>query len=219
MLQPTSQRRALFDGNFEDEEDQLAPLGTSPGTLARRSQTSRRVVAIGEETGQKETVIPYCTETTSPAFSSQSQSDDSEREDSGLSAQIAILRNQNRHLLRQLREQEEERDGLREQLETHQQEKSPFSPPPGLPSRVLDGRKVLHEREVKAEAIAILRARLPSSGSSSSNKVLGSPRRKTFDELADVERSSERESLAKIEGLKRENAELESHLREISEEK
>ena len=223
VLQPTSQCRAPFDGNFEDEEDQLAPLGTSPGTLARRSQTSRRVVAIGEETGQKETVIPYCTETTSPAFSSQSQSDDSEREDSGLSAQIAILRNQNRQLLRQLREREEERDGLREQLETHQQEKSLFSPPPGLPSRVLDGRKVLREREVKAEAIAILRARLPSSSSSSSssssNKVLGSPRRKNFDELADVERSSDRESLAKIEGLKRENAELESHLREISEDK
>ena len=77
----------------------MAPLGTSPGTFNRRSLSSRRVVAIGEETGQKETVIPYCTETTSPAFSSQSQSDDSERENSGLSAQIAILRNQNRHLL------------------------------------------------------------------------------------------------------------------------
>ena len=84
--------------------------------------------------------------------------------------------------------------------------------------RVLDGRKVLREREeVKAEAVAILRARLPSS--SSSNKALGSPRRKNFDKLGDVERSSERESLAKIEGLKRENAELESRLREILEEK
>ena len=70
---------------------------------------------------------------------------------------------------------------------------------------------------MKAEAVAILKARLPSS--SGSNKALGSPQRKNFDELGDVERSSERESLAKIESLKREHAQLESHLREISEDK
>ena len=53
-----------FDGNFEDEEDQLAPLRTSPGMFNRHSLSSHQVVTIGEETGQKETVIPYCMETT-----------------------------------------------------------------------------------------------------------------------------------------------------------
>ena len=110
-----------------------------------------------------------------------------------------ILQNQNRQLLQQLREREEERDGLRKQLETHQQDKSVFS---STRTTIVgfDGRKILHEWEVKAKAVAILRAHLPSSNGS--NKALGSPWRKNFDKLGDVERSSERESLAKIEGLK-----------------
>ena len=173
------------------------------------------MLAIGEETGQKERVVPYC-ETTSPAFSSQSQSDDSEREDSGLSAQIVILTTQNRKLQQQLREREQERDGLRERLESHQPDTSvrvPYPPPAGLPSRVLDGRKVLRERDTKNDVSTSVQT-LGSGGKSFA--AARDPRWKNFDE---VEGLSERDLLAKLENLKRLNVDLECRLRETSEEK
>ena len=105
------------------------------------------MLAIDEETGQKERMIPYG-ETTSPGFSSQSHSDrDSEREDEALTHQIALLTVKNNSLQKRLKERELERDRLREQLELQRQERNSCTPTrlTGLPSRLLDGRKVLRD--------------------------------------------------------------------------
>ena len=112
-------------------------------TFPLAARLTQRVLAKGEETGQKERMIPYG-ETTSPGFSSQSQSDDSEREDGALNHQIALLTVKNNNLQQQLKERELERDRLREQLELQRQERNSRTPysPTGLPSRLLDGRKV-----------------------------------------------------------------------------
>ena len=164
-------------------------------------------------------MVPYC-ETTSPAFSSQSQSDDSEREDCGLSAQIVILTNQNRELQQQLREREQERDGLRKRLELRQKETSlraPYSQPAGLPSRVLDGRKVLRERETKNEAPASLQIHNSSGNRAKSFTGVRDPHWKSFDEVDEA--VGERELQTKLESLKRLNVDLDCRLRDVSEEK
>ena len=109
---------------------------------------SQRVLAIGEETGQKERLVPYSNpDVTSPSPLLHNQSDESERDDSGLSKQIVFLTTKNQQLQRQLEERELERDRLREQLEMQRADKGHRSiySPPGLPSRVLDGRKVLRD--------------------------------------------------------------------------
>lgn len=92
-------------------------------------------------------MVPYSGETTSPLIPLHIQSDDSEREDTGLSQQIDFLTTKNQQLQKQLEEREQERDRLREQLETQRADKGYRSiySPPGLPSRVLDGRKVLRD--------------------------------------------------------------------------
>ena len=71
--------------------------------------------------------------------------EESEREDPGLSQQVEFLTAKNCQLLKQLDEREIERDRLREQLETQRVDKGLrfVCSPTGLPSRVLDGRKVL----------------------------------------------------------------------------
>ena len=69
------------------------------------------------------------------------------KEDCGLSHQIEFLTAKNQQLQKQLGEREVERDRLREQLETQRMDKGFRSvcSPSGLPSRVLDGRRVLRE--------------------------------------------------------------------------
>ena len=99
---------------------------------------------MSDETGQKERMLP-------DSQSSQSQSDDSEREDS-LSQQLSILEGQNRTLQQQIRDSERERERLSSLLETSRSPSGTYSPDMGpggkpLPSRVLDGRPVLKERE------------------------------------------------------------------------
>lgn len=98
---------------------------------------------MSDETGQKERILPD--------QSSQSQSDDSEREDS-LSQQLSMLEIQNRTLQQQIRDSERERERLSSLLETSRSSSGAYSPdigPGGKPlqSRVLDGRPVLKERE------------------------------------------------------------------------
>ena len=132
-----------------EDDDSLVPLDISSGVANRRSRSTngaQRVLAIGEETGQKESMIPYG-ETTSPGFSSQSHSDDSEREDEALTHQVALLTVKNNSLQKQLKERELERDRLKEQLELQRQECNSCTPysPTGLPLRLLDGRNVLKD--------------------------------------------------------------------------
>ena len=179
-------------------------------------------------------MIPY-TETTSPGFSSQSQSDDSEREDSALTNQIALLTVKNNNLQKQLKERELERDRLREQLELQRQERNSRAPysPTGLPSRLLDGRKVLRD-SIPGLATGVSQPLSPSPHSPSSH----SPRYRTppssaggsgsgggmdpghkgfLDSFAaELLASAER---VQMENLKRKNSELERHLHEVSEEK
>ena len=99
---------------------------------------------MSDETGQKERMLP-------DSQSSQSQSDDSEREDT-LSQQLSVLEVQNRTLQQQIRDSEKERERLSSLLETSRSSGGAYSPDIGpggkpLPSRVLDGRPVLKDRE------------------------------------------------------------------------
>ena len=218
---------------MSEDEDSLAPLGIGSGLSSRRSRStnsSQRVLAIGEETGQKERMIPYG-ETTSPGFSSQSQSDDSEREDGALTNQIALLTVKNNNLQKQLKERELERDRLREQLELQRQDRNlrtPYSPT-GLPSRLLDGRKVLRD-SIPGLASGVGPSLSPSPHSPSSHSPRFStppgsaggnamdPGHKGFLDsfAAELLASAER---VQLENLKRKNLELERHLHEVSEEK
>ena len=209
-----------------EDDDSLAPLGIGSGVSSRRSRSatsSQRVLAIGEETGQKERMIPYG-ETTSPGFSSQSQSDDSEREDGALTHQIALLTVKNNNLQKQLREREIERDRLRDQLELQRQERNARTPysPTGLPSRLLDGRKVLrdsypggsippHSPSSNSPSAISPRFRTPSGGAGID------PGRKGFLDTfaAELLASAER---VQMENLKRKNSELECRLHDVSEE-
>ena len=187
------------------------------------------MLAIGEETGQKERMIPYG-ETTSPGFSSQSQSDDSEREDGALNHQIALLTVKNNNLQQQLKERELERDRLREQLELQRQERNSRTPysPTGLPSRLLDGRKVLRDSipglASGSGAPASPSAQSPTTHSPRYRTPPGSsggtmdPGRKGFLDTFAAELQARAERV-QMENLKRKNAELERHLRDVSEEK
>ena len=94
------------------------------------------------ETGQKERVS--FGDTASPA---PGQSDEREPEDHALSVQISALTQRNQELQTLLQDRESERDRLREALETQRQQQQPglrppYSPP-GLPSKVLDGRSLM----------------------------------------------------------------------------
>ena len=103
------------------------------------------MLAIGEETGQKEPYNETASSSSPPLRSNQSE--DSERDDRHLSRQIESLTVKNQELQKELEEREQERNRLREQLEIQRTEKGYRSiySPPGLPSRVLDGRKVLRD--------------------------------------------------------------------------
>ena len=206
----------------------MAPLGISSNRRSRSTSSSQRVLAIGEETGQKERMIPYG-ETTSPGFSSQSQSDDSEREDSALTNQIALLTVKNNNLQKQLKERELERDRLREQLELQRQERNSRTPysPTGLPSRLLDGRKVLRDSisslgsgvgpplsPSQSPLAHSPRLRTPSGGSGEGMD----PGHKGFLDTFAAELIARAERM-QLENLKQKNAELERHLHEVSEEK
>ncbi len=144
-------QRGAFDA---DDDDQVGPLHSSPGSFSRQSrQTSSHHRFLAAETGQKERVVSYG-ETTSPAFSSQSLSDDAE--DNALTAQIAALTTQNHELLRQLHDHEQERDRLREQLETQRPDRSVVRPtlsPTALPSKLLDGRFLREVRGAHEEIV------------------------------------------------------------------
>lgn len=109
------------------------------------------------------------------------QSDDSERDDTGLSKQIQFLTVKNQQLQNQLEERELERDRLREQLDTQRVDKGHRSiySPPGLPSRVLDGRKVLRDSVPVVTSPGILSPGIPCSPvpPPSSPFLLHSPRR------------------------------------------
>ena len=145
----------------DDDDDALAPLGMAPPRHPNPPNNTQRVLAIGEETGQKERVVPYTAATPaagsaqstgagpgpSPVGARREQSDEDEREDSRLSQQIALLTAKNQQLQKQLEDRELERNRLREQLDVQRVDKGPRSiySPPGLPSRVLDGRKVLRD--------------------------------------------------------------------------
>ena len=191
------------------------------------------MLAIGEETGQKERMIPYG-ETTSPGFSSQSQSDDSEREDGALTHQIALLTVKNNSLQKQLKERELERDRLREQLELQRQERNSRTPysPTGLPSRLLDGRKVLRDSisglatgsggptplspSAHSPTTHSPRYRTPPGGASGGTI---DPGRKGFLDTFAAELMASAERVQMENSLKRKNAELERHLCEVTEEK
>jgi DNA repair exonuclease SbcCD ATPase subunit len=175
-------------------------------------------------------MIPYG-ETTSPGFSSQSQSDDSEREDGALTHQIAILTVKNNSLQKQLNERELERDRLREQLELQRQERNSRTPysPTGLPSRLLDGRKVL--RDSISGLATGSGGPTPVSPSAHSPTTTHSPRfrtpasggtvdpgRKGFLDTFATELMASAERLQMENNLKRMNADLERHLREVTEE-
>ena len=232
----------------------------------RCSSNSQQVVALNEENGQKERVLLY-SEMSSPLTS---QSDDSEREDPGLSQQIEILTTKNHQLQKQLEEREQERNRLRDQLEMHRIDKNYRSiySPPGLPSRVLDGRKVLRDSVPLVTSPGIpsysssiggvnsSRSPLPRSSVSSplsmppiqSPQPLSAPpsfshsprsrlpvqsmdydnplskRRNVNPEefilpRTDVSVSSDCYLQQQVEGLKRDNVELERRLHELSDEK
>ena len=220
-----------------EDDDSLAPLGIGSGVASRRSRSTnssaQRVLAIGEETGQKERMIPYG-ETTSPGFSSQSQSDDSEREDGALTHQIALLTVKNNSLQKQLNERELERDRLREQLELQRQERNSRTPysPTGLPSRLLDGRKVLRDSisglatgsgvptpcspSAHSPVTHSPRFRTPPGGASGGTV---DPGRKGFLDSFAAELMASAERVQMENSLKRKNVDLERHLREVTEEK
>lgn len=132
----------MFCRYVDDNDEVFESLGIMP---ARRSTRNQRELAMEDETGQKERMPPY-NETTSPLLTSQSDDGDRE-EDSGLSHQIECLTAKNQLLQSQLKEREQERDRLREQLEVQRNDRGLHSiySPPNLPSRVLDGRKVLRD--------------------------------------------------------------------------
>lgn len=207
-------QRDFLDGQHSSFEDQLAPLGLSPSTTSRRSQ-SRRVFTA--ETGQKERDILYSAaygETTSPAFSSQSQSDDSEREDNALSAQIALLATRNHQLQQLLQDREQERDRLREQLETQRQDRLPRMPS-SLPSKLLDGRFLrdpppLRETAGTKTEEPPVQNHVPGVGDGSRSPLVV---------RADESQSQTRDYLHQIETLQRSNTELERSFREVSDEK
>lgn len=224
----TPAARFSYREEESEDDDRVAPLGISSNRRSRSTSSSQRVLAIGEETGQKERMIPYV-ETTSPGFSSQSQSDDSEREDSALTNQIALLTVKNNNLQKQLKERELERDRLREQLELQRQERNSRTPysPTGLPSRLLDGRKVLRD------SIPGLGSGVGPPISPSHSPLTHSPRLRTptgasgdgmdpghkgFLDTFAAELIARAERV-QLENLKRKNAELERHLHEVSEEK
>ena len=189
-------RRNSFDE--EDEEDQLAPLRSSPVT--RRPQWPHRVVA--SETGQKERIVSYG-ETTSPAFSSQSQSDDSEREDNALSTQIAHLMIQNQQLLKVVQEREQERNRLYEQLQSQERPSITLKPPPGLPSKLLDGR-FLRENRSRDDWLSSRKGYSElSSGASNTS----------------LQHDEEMELVSRMQLLQRDNSDLADHLHKVSEEK
>ena len=221
-----------------EDDDSLAPLGIGSGVTSHRSRSStsssaQRVLAIGEETGQKERMIPYG-ETTSPGFSSQSQSDDSEREDGALTHQIALLTVKNNSLQKQLKEREIERDRLREQLELQRQERNSRTPysPTGLPSRLLDGRKVLRDSisslatgsggptpispSAHSPTTHSPRFRTPPGGASGGSV---DPGRKGFLDTFAAELMASAERVQMENNLRRKNTDLERHLRDVTEEK
>ncbi len=206
-------QRSAFDGNFEDDDDQLGPLQSSPGSVSRNyRQSSSHHRFLAAETGQKERVVSYG-ETTSPAFSSQSLSDDSEREDNALASQIAALTRHNQDLVKQLHDHEQERDRLRQQLETQRHDRGFRSPqsPSTLPSKLLDGR-FLRETRTHEEEPVTQAGRLPSSG-----------RQGAYDDFPRSGRTpgpgGMGDLLAEINALHRANHELEMRLQQTLEEK
>jgi chromosome segregation ATPase len=180
--EPPPQQRGSLTGEYSEEgsadTDSISSLDRTGHTLA-----------IGEETGQKERVIVHAPEPLMPTFSTHSQSDDSEREDHTMAAQISALSEQNQQLESQLREMEEERERLREMLSGEKGAGATAGDvaytPPGLPSKVLDGRKVMEK------------------GGKRTDKHL----------------SSEEDLLSKIDSLHKSCCDLEERLHELSEEK
>jgi hypothetical protein len=85
--EPPPQQRGSLTGEYSEEgsvdTDSISSLDRTGHTLA-----------IGEETGQKERVIVHAPEPLMPTFSTHSQSDDSEREDHTMAAQISALSEQ-----------------------------------------------------------------------------------------------------------------------------
>ena len=124
-------------------QDPHAALG-SPGGVAitgegggRREDSIGVVGVMGVGMGGRPSPQSY--------LRHRDSAEENEREDPGLSHQIEFLTAKNRQLQKQLEEREVERNRLREQLETQRGDKvwRQVCSPPGLPSRVLDGRKVL----------------------------------------------------------------------------
>ena len=209
-----------FNSGTESDEDRLGPLVSS-----RHSRS--RAVEIGEMSSWKErgNSAPYA-DTISPGFSSsQSQSDDSEREDTALSQQIRKLTLHNQQLQEQLKVREQERDRLNEQLESQRVEhgiSSAYSPP-GLPSRVLDGRKVIREHEPSTLAspppFPPSRAARGKGGGYGGGSNSGSSSKKKKDYSKAALPESEQEVVGPVEALQRSNLELERRLHEVIEDK
>ena len=137
---------------------------------------------------------------------------------------------QNQQLQQQLKVREEERDRLQEQLETQRQDRNirnAYSPS-GLPSRVLDGRKVLRDSGMPKSATPTSPVPIsPHSRSSPIARGYASPgsvdsQQKRFDfssgvatKLSNVERDI---MVSQLDTLKRSNLELERRLHEVLEE-
>ena len=231
---------------IDEDDDGLGPLGIIP--IRHSSSNQQRVLAIGEETGQKERMVPYSSCSEPPTASSPLlQSDDNEREDTGLSQQIEFLTVKNQQLQKQLEERELERDRLREQLDTQRADKGhrAIYSPPGLPSRVLDGRKVLRDsvplvtspgcstsspippcspllHSPHRVASPLQRPRLPGQTKdyeSSPVSKRGSSNPTEFIMPVKLDASTAEQYSKQVDALKRSNFELEKRLHELSEEK
>ena len=150
---------------------------------------------------------------------------------SGLSQHINFLTVKNNQLKKQLEDREVERDRLREQLDVHRKDKSShsLSSPAGLPSRVLDGRKVLRD------SATLMTPPIPPAAPFSSFPNLHSPKpspgergSKTYGSSMDsyqlVSGGSVCSPLSSAlkqqnEGLQRDNMELEKRLHGLTDEK
>lgn len=132
---------------FIDEDDDGLGVSSTRRPLPHNSQ-QENLTNISSSYGVKNDLAssPYGGRST-PTYLHRHHGQMEEKEDSGLSQQIEFLTAKNTQLQNQLVEREVERDRLREQLETQRTEKGLHfvCSPTGLPSRVLDGRKVLRD--------------------------------------------------------------------------
>lgn len=163
-----------------------------------------------DETGQKERMAP-------DSQSSQSQSDDSEREDS-LSQQLSTLEVQNRSLQQQVRESERERERLSSLLETSRAY-SPDIGPGGkpLPSQLLDGRPVLKEMEKGDGLSGGAQSHLLSAQHQFDEEEEGEEEEETGDDLLSQLLTEKSHLEVKLRKLQERNDILQLHLAEQQE--